>query len=49
MEKIKNGEPVHISEIIAEVIEELESVREKLNEMRTDDGEDMRDENRESS
>ena len=37
MEKIKSGEPVHISEIIAEVIEELESVR-------TDDGEDMRDE-----
>ncbi len=43
MEKCKSGEPVHISEIIAEVIEELEQVRTELNKMKTDDVEDMRD------
>lgn len=38
-----SDEPVHISQIIAEVISELKIVREKLNEMKTDDVEDMRD------
>lgn len=45
MEVVRSGKgPVHISEIIAEVIEELEQVRAELNKMKTDDVEDMRDE-----
>ena len=42
-QKYQSGDPAHISEIIAEVIEELEQVRDELNKMKTDDGEDMRD------
>ena len=44
VEKYKDGNLVDLGTVVAEVIEELEVVKDKLNEIKTDDGEDMRDE-----